>query len=622
MKEKTSENAWRSFFSRLWNAVRVRAVSFIDLLNRGVDNMNLRRKMVVITVFCVLIPVLLTDVIFWRFVNGAEKTRAELQMNEVVKSVESGLDIISDNAASVTASVYTNSRAYELLDKRYRDITEYVDITQELQNALRVVYGATTAVSGVSVYVDNNTILNGGSVYQMSSAWGSDWYARYRESGAKIALCPYYDESQRNAARRRISVVRKLDYKNQRRDRLVKVDLNYSYCQKLLTPRSYEADVCICDGDTVIFSNAGATNFNTPFRTMEELGLDPERAVISSRYDMFGKELRIYCFDRTRHSIFSANGVLRRNWALFAALILLNLLLPFTAIRLVSRSLEVRLTALSEHMDMVKDEDFQRIEMPAASDELGRVIENYNLMAAKIGDLIQVVYKEEQNRLEADIQKKNAELQALHSQINPHFIFNALESIRMRSLIKHENETAEAIEFLALMMRKSTDWYDDMVSVADEAAFAEAYLRLQQYRFGERLSYRISVAPGCEKLMIPKLTLVTFIENACVHGVEKVSRPCIILMTVERGEEELRIYIEDTGAGIDEEQRLRLLQEMHDVDFELLRQSKSVGILNACLRLKNCFGSRVRFELDSEEGADTCFTIIIPLDDGGCRFER
>ena len=188
----------------------------------------------------------------------------------------------------------------------------------------------------------------------------------------------------------------------------------------------------------------------------------------------------------------------------------------------------------------------------------------------------------------------------------------------MRSLLKRETETAEVIELLAVLMRKSTDWWGDCVTLADEVSFAEAYLKLQQYRFGKRLSYRMNINQDCMQLMLPKLSLVTFVENACVHGVEGVNYDCSVIISAEKDNDFLNIYVEDTGAGIDPAKQEELLHAMREGDIDSLRGRKSVGILNACLRLRKYFGDDILFEIDSEPKAGTCISIRIPLS----RFDR
>ena len=158
-------------------------------------------------------------------------------------------------------------------------------------------------------------------------------------------------------------------------------------------------------------------------------------------------------------------------------------------------------------------------------DEISSMIRNYNRMVERTNGLIETVYKNKIREQEILVGRKNAELLALHSQINPHFLFNVLESIRMHSILKKENETADMVSKLAVMQRQYVEWGNDSVSIFQEIEFVKAYLALQKYRFGERLNYDIEVDRECENFKIPKITIVTFVENACVHGIESKSSP-------------------------------------------------------------------------------------------------
>ena len=246
------------------------------------------------------------------------------------------------------------------------------------------------------------------------------------------------------------------------------------------------------------------------------------------------------------------------------------------------------------------------------------LMRSYNHMAERMNELIQTVYKDRLKEQEMDIARQTAELLALHSQINPHFLFNALESIRMHSILKKEYETADMVEKLALMQRQNVEWSSDSVTVEEELRFAQAYLELQKYRFGERLSYRMEAEEECRMLRIPKLSLVTFVENACVHGIEKKTSPGWIFVRITcRQEEEGRVLcmeIEDTGAGMPQEELSEMQARMNHASIERLREKERVGILNACIRLKMATGDRVAFEMESEEGVGTIVTIRVPME--------
>ena len=213
---------------------------------------------------------------------------------------------------------------------------------------------------------------------------------------------------------------------------------------------------------------------------------------------------------------------------------------------------------------------------------------------------------------ESDIARQQAELLALHSQINPHFLFNALESIRMHSVIKGEDETAEMVEKLAVIERKNADWNEDNITIENEMGFIDAYLKLQQYRFGDRLSYKIDIEEDCRNILIPRLTIVTFVENACVHGIEGKSKPGWIFVRVFKKDGDLVIEIEDTGGGISDEEMVLLRHKMEDASIDELKSHGRIGVINACLRLKIATEGNVRLLAESEMNIGTTITVTIP----------
>ncbi len=578
---------------------------------RIADNIKLRTKMIILSITCVLIPVIATNYIFWSMVYNAEQERVNYQMKDVRSVTEYQLDSLEQSIATMTATLYTNTGVYSFLDDIYADNLEFYNAYLEYIKPISLVYGNNTYISNYVIYADNDSLVNGGHVGKISDVRDTEWYQEYKESGKTSVVCSYYDRSRKT---RTISVIRKLDFVksgNKKRERFLKLDLSYGYYSRILS-QQLATDIFICSEDRILFSNTDPSNGARPFSGRSSI--DPDRAIQSFDYNMFGSQWNIYMYQSEESSELTVNSLVRSRWTLLASMILINILIPFAAIYIVSRSLSYRIDVLARHLNMVKDERFETINLPQTRDELGGLIRDYNHMTNRMRELIEDVYKERLQRQENELQKQRAELRALHSQINPHFMFNALESIRMRSLIKKEYETADIIELLARMMRKSTDWGDDMVTIENEASFAETYLQLQKYRFGDRLSYRIDIDPACGKLLVPKLSIVTFVENACVHGVESVRHDCIIILSAEMDEKYLRIYIEDTGAGMSDARCRAVLQEMRSASFDDLDSTKSVGTINACLRLKKCFGDGVEFELDSEEGAGLCITVSIPVD--------
>ena len=281
-------------------------------------------------------------------------------------------------------------------------------------------------------------------------------------------------------------------------------------------------------------------------------------------------------------------------------------------IQQLDESVAQRIGLLDKTFERAKTERLTKISYISGNDEISSLMKNYNVMADRMNDLIQTAYIDKLKQQEMDIARQKAELLALHSQINPHFLFNALESIRMHSLIKNEKETAEMVEHLAIMQRVNVDWHSDIVSVEGEMKFIDSYLKLQKYRFGERLSYSFDVEPECYDTMIPKLSLVTFVENACVHGIESKTEPGWIFVRIYSTEDDIIFEIEDTGIGMDEEMKENLLFKMNNASLELIKTGTGIGMTNACLRIKMMTDKKARFDLETEVGVGTTVFIAVP----------
>jgi two-component system sensor histidine kinase YesM len=183
----------------------------------------------------------------------------------------------------------------------------------------------------------------------------------------------------------------------------------------------------------------------------------------------------------------------------------------------------------------------------------------------------------------------------------------------MHSLLKQETETSKMVEHLAKLQRQYTEWNDDNVTIEKEIEFVKAYLELQKYRFGDRLSFDIDVETECLKLLIPKLTIVTFVENACIHGIESKITPGWIFVRISTDGEFMTLEIEDTGNGMEEEEAKSLLRRMRFANIEMLKEKGRVGIVNACLRLKMMSEDEATFDLDSEPGTGTLVQIMVPV---------
>lgn len=369
---------------------------------------------------------------------------------------------------------------------------------------------------------------------------------------------------------------------------------------------NYESPVYICKDGKIMLSNAGHSSVGQAFEDFTQ------QKQVGYRKDivLYGEELQIYVLKRPSTITSQIVG----NFPFVLLLLSVNIILPWFLMKQIDRSITVRIRELSHVFESVDQDRLTEIPCVRGKDEIGSLMQNYNRMAERTNELIQTVYKDKLREQEMDIARQNAELLALHSQINPHFLFNALESIRMHSILKQEYEIADMVEKLAVMERQNVDWGTDKVEIKKEMEFVEAYLGLQKYRFGDRLSYELEAEPECARLQIPKLTIVTFVENACVHGIESKIAPGWIFVRIYKENEEVCIEVEDTGDGMDSRMLADIQEKMRNASIEKLREKGRVGILNACLRLKMMTEDSVQFFIESEKGVGTMIQIRIPYE--------
>ena len=125
---------------------------------------------------------------------------------------------------------------------------------------------------------------------------------------------------------------------------------------------------------------------------------------------------------------------------------------------------------------------------------------------------------------------------------------------------------------------------------------------------------QVDIEEDCKNILIPKLTLVTFVENACVHGIESKSAQGWIFVRVAKDADILTIEVEDTGDGMEDNEAKALQRKMNYVTIDMIKNAKHVGILNACLRLKMMFSNKAMFAIESEKGIGMTVVITVPTD--------
>ena len=224
----------------------------------------------------------------------------------------------------------------------------------------------------------------------------------------------------------------------------------------------------------------------------------------------------------------------------------------------------------------------------------------------EINTLIRQVYQEK-------IAQKNAEVQALQAQINPHFLYNTLDSINWMLIDREEYDISDIILSLAGLMRYSIEDENAFVPLEKEIGYVLCYLKIQKNRLEERLEYFVEAEENLTDAQVPKLILQPIVENAITHGIEPRNRNGNIRITIKDLGDEMLISVEDNGIGMTPEQLKHLKEEMPDIEKE---GHTGIGIRNVDRRIRLHYGEPYGITIESTYGKGTIVSLRIPKKHG------
>lgn len=272
---------------------------------------------------------------------------------------------------------------------------------------------------------------------------------------------------------------------------------------------------------------------------------------------------------------------------------------------LISNIISKPLHTLSIAMEKFKQGDFsQKVEV-MTYDEVGEASACFNRMVDDIRELI------DKNYVMA-IRERESELDVLQAQINPHFLYNTLDSLYWKAIESDNEEMGEDIFSLSQLFRLVLSRGNGIVMVRTEAELLERYLHIQKMRFGKRLEYEIVIEEQILEEEIPKLILQPFVENAIVHGFEKVEEDFFLSITGEKRESHMVFRIRDTGVGMSREQLETIWEKKEDRQYASQRIGR-YAIKNVRERLELLYHEDFQLVIESKKGEGTEVTISIPL---------
>jgi sensor histidine kinase YesM len=248
-----------------------------------------------------------------------------------------------------------------------------------------------------------------------------------------------------------------------------------------------------------------------------------------------------------------------------------------------------------------------------SNDEIAFLAKTFDHMRVNINNLISEI--QEKAQLEHELQQNKLLLQesqliSLQSQINPHFLFNTLNTLSKKAYLEGSEETSEMIVNVAGLLRYSLKRLDRSVTLYEEVAVLKQYIDIQKARFTERLQLHMDIDDACLNVQIPGLTLQPIIENAVIHAVEPEENGGVIWIRISDEEDKVRIEIEDDGPGMPEEKIRQILEGQQIVQTG--GHSTGIGLSNVVKRMRLFYENEDVLEIQSEMGYGTKVVLNIP----------
>ncbi len=274
----------------------------------------------------------------------------------------------------------------------------------------------------------------------------------------------------------------------------------------------------------------------------------------------------------------------------------------------ISRRIFRRMDILTKHMKKIQDGNFDAKIDIDYMDEVGQIKKAFNIMVDKVDNLINTVYKTE-------LAEKEATLSYLQAQMDPHFLFNSLEAIRMTAEIEKDYKVSDALVALSnvLKMRIRADAFID---VSEEINVIKSFIHIANIRFNHKIVFEENISNRFRGFKIPALTLQPIVENSIVHGFEQKKADCLIILDGQvTDNRDLEIYIHDNGSGIPPS----ILEKMNEKllgnsDLEYMEQgSTNIGLYNVCERVRLYFGRNYGLSISSNTEGTTVL-LTLPLE--------
>lgn len=564
----------------------------------------------------VLCAVVIVVAISLRFTRTSVFDNAVVYTRTIVRQTNQNIDSYIDYMDNIVTMVSGSRDTQSFLYDKDEETLQVSECRQRLVEQFRTILKSRSDIRNIGlIQKDGNRLFNNGG--QQKNAYldldTQAWYKNAITSNRSVLTSSHVQHVIRGERPWVITVSRGVRNftGSGNREGVVFIDLNYSAISELCDQNSIGSKgyVFLLDQDgNVVYHPQQQQLYNELQTENIDLVMNTDKETLM---DGSGDNAKIYTISRSEKTGWTVVGctnvaeLLKDSKKARSIYVLVAAILVIVALvlsNLISRNITRPLQQLRDSMARVQEGDFGAAEVEVTSrNEVGSLTRSFNVMTSRIQELMkQNIYEQQQ--------KRKSELKALQSQINPHFLYNTLDSIIWMAEGKKNEEVVVMTASLARLLRQSISNEEEQVPIGQEVEYARSYLTIQKMRYKDKLEFQIQVDAQIMGVPIIKLVLQPLIENAIYHGLKYKEGKGLLIVRGYREGENAVIQIRDNGAGMDE-QTLAHIFEKHKVNY----RSNGVGVYNVQKRLQLYYGMDYGITYSSRQGEGTTASIVIPM---------
>ena len=569
-----------------------------------ISNMKMHTKLIISYMLISFIPISLLGAMSVVYFRDFAFDFTLREIHSDFNSIKLRISEITNNVVNIANRLMIDQDLQEIVSYRYKNPMEvYLKYSGYKEiDTYKLLYGKT--ISHVRIYSENPTLLENGVFYRVDDyIREKSWYELAYKLDGLFTWDLIYEERDLYP-KPYLSLVRLLKNQYSERFGVLVINLNPAEINNILKTINFKT--FLIDKHRRIIAGNGEDYIG------EELDISLSESSKREGYDAVieGEKYRIIGVPLTLPgekedfylvSIIPLDIILReplRMQNLALSTIFVTAVLSISLIFIFSRTMSKRVRLLNQGVKEISQGNWDFNIAVEGSDEIGELAENIENMAQDVKKLIEEVYL-------SNLREKETKLQLLTSQLNPHFLFNTLQTIHLMAITSGQKEIADISIKLGNLLRKSIE-LEDLIKLEAEISLIRDYLEIQRYRF-DQISYNVNVSGNIGDVYILPFLLQPVVENSIIHGLQEKSYRGFIKISIDVKEKDLTIVVEDNGVGMDEQ----TLQMINSRDYNSIFQEKT-GIKNTIERIKLFYGENYGLKVQSQKGKGTRVEIFLP----------